>query len=390
MDENTRKFILQHEKEDIRRLSLTLGKRIDLDKDFVLRQINGRQKVKSKITSFYENPEILYPFHLSVEQSSSELTAKYKAGLVGGESLLDLTGGFGVDFAFLSSKFKKNIYVERQSELCELSKHNFKVLGLKNYSIYNEDSVTFLKKSENSAVIFIDPHRRNDSGRKMVSISDCEPNLLDIKDLLVAKSDKCLVKLSPMLDLQQAIKDLNYVSEVHILSVENECKELLLLLQSKTEKMIVVNAINFQKNGKIQSFAFNLENEISARYEIGKITKYLYEPNASVMKSGAFKSVAQNFGIHKLNVNTHLYSSESFVTDFPGRVFEVIEVLDYSKNSIKILKTKYKKANISTRNFPESVEEIRSKTKLNDGGDIYLFACRDYQDKTTIIICSKI
>ena len=371
-------FIRQHEDNDIRELALKLDKDKyrELDVDLLLKQISGRKTAKDKLPSWYNHDEIIYPVHLSIEQASSEATANYKASLIpdGNSTFADLTGGMGVDFAFLSQRFAQSVYVEQNRELCETAGHNFEVLGLQNVATENSTSEAYLEKMLAVDVIYLDPSRRDDTGKKVVRIEDCSPDVTKIQDLLLAKAKIVLIKFSPMLDISLAIKSLKNVSEIHVVSVENECKELLFLLSSEKDRTRYI-AVNLNKNGKIEKFYFTHEEEQNAEISFaGTIGKYLYEPNASILKAGGFKSVAQQFDIQKLHVNSHLYTSDRLISNFPGRVFEVTTWFIPNKKNIKSFVSETKKANISVRNFPMSVAEIRQKTEIKEGGDVYLFA----------------
>ena len=371
-------FIRQHEDNDIRELALKLDKDKyrELDVDLLLKQISGRKTAKDKLPSWYNHDEIIYPVHLSIEQASSEATANYKASLIpdGNSTFADLTGGMGVDFAFLSQRFAQSVYVEQNRELCETAGHNFEVLGLQNVATENSTSEAYLEKMLAVDVIYLDPSRRDDTGKKVVRIEDCSPDVTKIQDLLLAKAKIVLIKFSPMLDISLAIKSLKKVSEIHVVSVENECKELLFLLSSEKDRTRYI-AVNLNKNGKIEKFYFTHEEEQNAEISFaGTIGKYLYEPNASILKAGGFKSVAQQFDIQKLHVNSHLYTSDRLISNFPGRVFEVTTWFIPNKKNIKSFVSETKKANISVRNFPMSVAEIRQKTEIKEGGDVYLFA----------------
>jgi len=371
-------FIRQNEQSDVRKLALKLNKdryrRPDVE--FVLKQISGRQTAKEKFPCCYAHDEIIYPAHLSLEQASSEATAKYKASLIPGENgaFADLTGGMGVDFAFLSQRFVQSVYVEQDPELCEIAGHNFEVLGLRGIEVENSTSETFLKKMPPADLIFLDPSRRDDVGRKVIRIEDCSPDVSKIQDMLLAKAKLVLIKFSPMLDISLAVKSLRNVSEVHIVSVENECKELLFLLSFKADA-VVYNAVNLNKCGDIEKFCFTPEEELGLEIPFAKtVGRYLYEPNASILKAGGFKSVAKQFDIQKLHINSHLYTSDNLITAFPGRVFEVKGWFTPNKKNIKSFLSNTKKANISVRNFPMPVAVIRQKTGLKEGGGTYLFA----------------
>ncbi|MDO5523498.1 MAG: class I SAM-dependent methyltransferase [Bacteroidia bacterium] len=371
-------FILRHEHNDVRELALKLNKENypKPEVELLLKQISGRQTAKNKLPGWYAHPEIIYPIHLSLEQASSEATAKYKTSLIpdGNNTFVDLTGGMGVDFAFLSQRFAHSVYVEQNRELCEIANHNFQVLGLQHIEIENSTGEMFLKKMPVADVIYLDPSRRDDAGKKVVRIEDCSPNVSEIQDLLLAKAKTVLIKFSPMLDISLAIKNLKNVSEVHVVSVENECKELLFLLSSEKEHTRYV-AVNLNKYGNTEKFYFTVEEEQNADVSFTEtIGKYLYEPNASILKAGGFKSIAQQFNIQKLHVNSHLYTSDSLISNFPGRVFKVITWFTPNKKNIKSFVSETQKANISVRNFPMSVAEIRQKTGIKEGGEVYLFA----------------
>ena len=390
MNEETRRFILEHIDDDIHQLALQSGKFPLIDISLAIRQINGKQKVKSKIPSFFRNEDILYPAQLSLEQSSSESTAKYKSTLCEGKSLTDLTGGFGVDCYFLSQRFEQVSYVEQNTELCEIAGHNFKVLGCPNIEIHNTTSEKFLTEMLHSDWIYIDPARRSESGKKTVLLSDCEPDVSALSKLLQQKASKVMIKLSPMLDITAALRELSDTTEIHVISVDNECKEILLILNSISNENPKIKTINISKNKTFQIFECNSEKESACKIEYSSsVEKYLYEPNSSVMKSGLFKSVGSSFSLSKLHVNTHLYTSLEHKTDFPGRIFEVVKIWGNTKQELKELALKIPKANISVRNFPLTVDEIRKKLKIKDGGEIYLFACTLADGKKAIIECRK-
>lgn len=371
-------FIRQNEQEDIRELALKLNNKgvEEEESEFVLKQIAGRQTAKNKIPSWYGIDSVIYPVHLSMEQASSEITAKYKAALLaeGTQSMVDLTGGLGVDFLFLSQRTEQAVYVEHNAELCEIARHNFTELGLRNFEIINEKGEDYLISMSEVDTIYLDPSRRDNSGRKVFWIEDCSPDAVEIKELLLKKAKQVIIKYSPMLDISLAVKSLENVSQVHIVSVENECKELLFLL-SKSEKETAYYAVNLRNNNTVEKFYFTPQEEQAAEISFAEtIGKYLYEPNTSILKAGAFKSVASQFGVQKLHINSHLYTSENLIHDFPGRKFEVKDWFVPNKKNIKSLLAKTEKANISVRNFPMSVAQIRKKTGLKEGGELYLFA----------------
>jgi len=391
MNIETKQFIATHEKEDIFALKLKYKTESKVDINLSIRQITGKQKIKYKVPLFYQTEDILYPAQLSLEQSSSESTAKYKSNLCEGNRLIDLTGGFGVDCCFMSSRFKQVTYVEQQEELCDLAAHNFKALGKEHIKVVHSKTENYLAETEHVDWIFIDPARRSTEGKKVVLLSDCEPNVAILSALLLEKASHVMIKLSPMMDITAAIRELPATSEIHIISVENECKEVLLILDQTAGVNIKIKTINFGINKEDQVFEFNIQDESLANISFSSMLgKYLYEPNAAIMKSGAFKLIGERFKLHKLQRNTHLYTSDELSVEFPGRIFEVKKQWGNSKKELKELVVKIPKANITTRNYPVSVDELRKKLKIKDGGDIYLFACTLNNEQKSIIECNKI
>ena len=305
MDKNTRRFIDKHQDSDVYTLSLLADKYPDVDMQLAVRQITGKQKMRYKVPPFFACTELLYPARLSLEQASSEKTGRYKAGLCKGDTLTDLTGGFGVDSFFFSFCFEKVIYVERQAELCELAKHNFPALKRNNIFVVNDTAESFLDKAGQYDWIFLDPARRTESGKKAVLLSDCEPNAAEIADKLLAKSDHVMIKLSPMIDIAGLTKELPDTAEIHIVSVDNECKEVIVILKKNTTEKISIRTVNFPNNKPVEYFDYFLDDEAGAQASYAEqLHTYLYEPNASVMKSGAFRSVSARFKIGKLHKNS--------------------------------------------------------------------------------------
>ena len=386
----TLRFIEENVRADVRSLALQAKKYPQVDMAMAVAQIAGRQIAEAKVPSWYRTEGLLYPKHLSMEQCSSEATAIYKAGLVEGDTFADLTGGFGIDCSFLSRKFKQADYVERQSELCELAEHNFPLLGLK-IGVHNEDGVEYLKQMHPVDVLFLDPARRDGHGGKTVAISDCEPDVSALEDLLVEKAKKVMVKLSPMLDLSLALKALKYVREVHIVSVNNECKELLLILEKSTDSSeIVIHCEQITSTGEHQHYAFTQEQERTSDCPLAaEVGAYLYEPNASILKAGAYRSLTQAYSVKKLHASSHLYTSPYYIEDFPGRRFEVEAVSGFGKKELKTLLQGLEKANLTIRNFPSSVAELRKRLKLKEGGECYLFATTLPDESKALIKCRK-
>lgn len=386
MNEQTQRFIRENADKDIRTLALSGSKYPDVDMPFALDQIAGRQTARKKIPRWAAIDDVVYPPHLSMEQCSSEQTALYKASMVEGETLVDLTGGFGVDFSFMSGGFKKSIYVERQKHLCEIADSNFGVLKLTGANVVCGDGVEYLETLDHVSWIYLDPARRNEHGGKTYAISDCMPDVTEIKDLLLAKADKVMVKLSPMLDWRKAVADLgNCVSEVHIVSVDNECKELLLIMQREAAELKVLCVNNDEE------FVFGSSDNTSSTESTNSSTApYLYEPNASIMKAGCFAELERAFGAKQVERNSHLFVSEHFIEDFPGRKFRVEKVTTLNKKDIKNALDGIVKANITVRNFPMSVEQLRKRLKIKEGGSDYIFATTLMDKSHVLLLCSRL
>lgn len=389
MNQATKDFILNHANEDVNKLALKSKSYTEVDISIAIKQIEGKQKIKNKIPTFFTNNEILYPHKLSLEQSSSEITAKYKSFICKGYNMADLTGGFGIDCFFLSHNFQKIYYVERQKELCDLAMHNFKILEKPAIEVIHSTSEDFLKTEINIDWIFIDPSRRKESGAKAVFLSDCEPNVFDLQNIMLEKAENVMIKLSPMIDISQLRRDLHFIKEIHVLSVENECKEILVILKRGYNQSINFFAVNFPQKKSIEVFDFEQNDEKNSISSLAEsVQNYLYEPNASILKSGAFKIIGNKFQLSKLHKNSHLYTSNELKSNFYGRIFEVKKVLNFNKEELK--KMDLSKANIAARNFPISVKDLRNKIKIKEGGNDYVFATTLQSEKKVLIICNKI
>lgn len=388
-------FVKNHQNDEITNLLLQAKKYPKLNIPDLVLQIKARQKAKLKLPEWFENENIIFPKMLSVEQCSSEITAKFKATLVAGETLIDLTGGMGVDVAYMSKNFKKAFYFEQNTDLLNLTKYNFEQLGIENVAFVEGNSVEKLSEipptnfNQNSWV-YLDPHRRDDTGSKVVRLQDCEPNILAIKNLLFEYTDNILLKASPMLDIDLAILDLGNVSQVYVIAVENEVKEVLFHLQNNIENSrdVILNAVNLTKQHS-KPLSFTKSEEKNASITIDTPKQYLYEPNAAIMKSGGFRFVAQHFDLQKIAPNSHLYTSEKLVENFQGRAFKIMAVCKLDKKEIS-KHVSENKANITIRNFPLTVQQIRDKLKLSDGGSEYLFATTDAQNQKIVIVCRKL
>ncbi len=380
-------FILEKMSTDI--MTVLLRKPIfeGVSQKELAEQIEAKKRCQDKLPTWFSTPNIYYPNKLNIEQTSSELTAQYKAQIVDGKSLVDLTGGLGIDSYFFSKKIGAVLHCEINPELSEIAHHNFEILGQENIACYPVDGVDFLQSStSNFDWIFVDPSRRNDRKGKVFLLEDCLPNLPEHLPLLFEKTQNILVKTSPLLDIKLGVEELDFVKEVHVVAVQNEVKELLFILEKGYEGSIKVNTVNLQTRQN-DAFNFYLKEEQNVTIDFGEPSSFLYEPNAAILKSGGFKSVAKAYNLKKLHPHSHLYTSESIV-DFPGRRFKVQQVLPYSKKSLKSIAVT--KANITTRNFPMSVAELRKKHKIKDGGDCYLFFTKDHNDTLIVLNCSKV
>lgn len=389
MNKATKDFIREHADADVRQLALQAKKNPEVDLTYALEQIAGRQKAKMKLPSWAKIDEMVYPPHISMEQCSSELTAKYKAEIVPcGNCFVDLTGGFGVDFSFIAKKFKHAVYVERQNHLCAIASENFRLLGLDNAEAINADGIEYLHQMDHADLVFIDPARRDDHGGRTYGIADCTPNVLEVMDELMQKTDMLLLKLSPMLDWRKAVRDLGGASEVHIVSVDNECKELLIMVRHDVQQIKVV-CVNLLSNGERDVFEFDDTESTPMHQKISSKT-YLFEPNASIMKAGCFDEIQARFPVAQLDNNSHLFVSDHEIPDFPGRRFKIEHVTSMNKRELKEALAGIDRANIAVRNFPVSVAELRKKLKLKDGGDVFIFATTVAKEGHQLFICRKI
>ena len=436
MNQATQDFIRQHQDEDVRQLAFLGSKYPEVDMPFALDQIRGRKMARVKLPRWASLEGIIYPPHISMEQCSSESTALYKAELAarllglpassyGIEmkaeneiEFVDLTGGFGVDFSYIAARLGvKSMYVERQAHLCEAAKENFGRLGLKNAIVKNGDGIevlhSFLPKKDDAAstddslgitydqplsllktklglkLIFIDPARRDGAGNKVVSLKDCTPDVTVLQEEMLSKADYVIIKLSPMLDWHRAISELSHVREVHIISVNNECKELLLVLSARNmDENLRIYCIN-----DAQSFVCEESDMETSSVKIAPSTleemQYLYEPNASLMKAGCFGILSDRYDARMLSKNSHLFVSQAPIDAFPGRSFRIIAVSSFNKKELKRHLSGITKANIATRNFPLSVAELRKRLKLKDGGETYIFATTLSDESHVLVITEK-
>lgn len=462
MNQATQDFIRQHQDDDVRQLAFLGSKYPEVDMPFALDQIRGRKMARVKLPRWASLEGIIYPPHISMEQCSSESTALYKAelaarllGLPASSSgtemkaeneieFVDLTGGFGVDFSYIAARLGvKSMYVERQAHLCEAAKENFERLGLKNAIVKNGDGIevlhSFLPKKDDAAsaddslgiiydqplsllktklglkLIFIDPARRDDAGNKVVSLKDCTPDVTVLQEEMLSKADYVIIKLSPMLDWHRAVSELSHVREVHIISVNNECKELLLVLSARNMDEMEASSADgvggteeaegtdgaVKYAGKLriycvndaQSFVCDESDMETSSVKIAPSTleemQYLYEPNASLMKAGCFGVLSGRYDARMLSKNSHLFVSQAPIEAFPGRSFRIIAISSFNKKELMSHLSGITKANIATRNFPLSVAELRKRLKLKDGGETYIFATTLSDESHVLVITEK-
>jgi precorrin-6B methylase 2 len=392
-------FIREHADDDVRQLALRGSKMSEVDLSYALEQIAGRQKAHTKLPSWASIDGIVYPPHLSMEQCSSELTARYKASIAGkGALFVDLTAGFGVDMAFIAQGFQKAVHVERQPQLCAISSENYNVLGLNHIEVVCGDGVEYLHTMNHADLLFIDPARRDEHGGRTYGIADCTPNVLEMLDEMLEKADRVMIKLSPMLDWRKAVADLGKVNEVHIISVDNECKELLLAVKSeeRTENSasssLRVVCVNLLSDGNKECFEFDgyHASPSSSAFHFSPFdSRFLYEPNASIMKAGCFGLLEQRFGVMQLDKNSHLFVSDKEVIGFPGREFLIEKRTSMNKRELKAALADIDKANITVRNFPMSVAELRKRLKLKEGGEVYIFATTIANEGHQLLVCRK-
>lgn len=441
MNEKTTQYTLAHADDDVRQLALKGCSDAEVDMVMALQQISGRQIARSKIPSWAALNDIHYPVHMSMEQCSSEATARYKARLVTRameamdhqspstpfRKLVDLTGGFGVDFAFMAETFDESIYVERNESLCAIVYHNLQVLanamkpseslsspklinpsGPQAFSVVNAEAEEFLRRmEEHVALIYIDPARRDKQGMRTYSLSDCTPDVLPMMDELLSKADHVLLKLSPMLDWRKAMADVGseHVEQIHIVAVGGECKELLLFISATGSPKPLLVCSNDDRQESFYLFepteassitettqfakSHNLRNPRETQWS-EKPRRFLFEPHAALMKGGFFNELAQRYGVSPLAPNSHLFTSDKLVDNFPGRTFHVTAVSTMNKQELKEKVMPIKQANISVRNFPMSVDALRKKLKLSEGGNTYLFATTLVDGRHIILLGNKL
>lgn len=391
MTDALKRFVREHAGEDTASLLLKSGRYPGVDVPFAVTQIQARRQIRAKLPSWYACEGLVFPSKVAAEQCSSEPTAQYKQRFVRNTDVVcDLTGGLGVDAYFFSRKAHRVHYIERYPDYCEAARLNFRELGAGNITVTEGDAVALLDMQPAPDVIYIDPARRAACDKRVFALPDCEPDLLQLRETLLRKAPKVVAKLSPMADIRHTLSLLPGVTEVHVLSVRNECKELIVVLEREGSGEPTVRCVNFTAEGAEQVFAFTFGEEAAAvAPPAGEVQAYLYEPNASVLKAGAFKCAAQRFGLQKLHPSSHLYTAGVELPDFPGRVFAVEEVFPFTGKTAKILSKSVPQANVAVRNFPLSVDEFRKRTRIAEGGPVYLFATTLAGSEKVAVKCRK-
>ncbi len=388
-NQETKEFIAAHRNDDIRVLALQAARYPSVDIREAVTQIQGWQIAKDKLPAWAAISDIIYPVRLSMEQCSSEATARYKAQIAQGSRMADLTGGFGIDCSYMAQNFDSAIYIERNSSLCNIARHNFKLLNLKHIEVKNAVCEEIIDTLPHCDWIYADPARRDRVGGRVVALSDCEPDIPLLEERLMSRCNKAMIKCSPMLDITAACRNLRYIKEVHIIAVNNECKELLLILAHSTESTpIGLHCINIQKDSN-QRFSTTIEAAQTSATYTDSVKEYLYEPNSAIQKGGCNAALSHTMNIEKLHPNSQLFTSQTLISDFPGRIFTVEAVSPFPKKETKRLLDGIKQANITVRNFPDSVEGLRKRLKIAEGGDIYIFATTLNNGDKILIRCRK-
>ncbi len=384
-------FIWTHRRDDPQRMALSARKYPDLPMAYIAGQIDFLQKIEKKVPSWYREG-LRFPAALSMEQASSEATARFKAGLFSGKKMADLSGGLGVDSFFFAQVFAAATYVESNEELAEVVRHNFDTLGIRNTTFVTAGAEDFLRDTDGAFdLLYLDPSRRHQQKGKVFQLQDCSPNILALKNLALEKSPRILVKTAPLLDIHLAARQLEQVRHIWVVASGDECREVLYLLEREPVPLeqIPVEAVQINKDGTVQSFRFSYAEENTAEVEYRLPQQFLYEPNPAILKSGAFRSFARQYGLAKLQQHTHLYTSTDYVAGLPARAFAIEAVCKYDRKAVQAC-VPGNKANISTRNFPDNAEAVRKKLGLADGGDVYLFAVTDMDGKKVLVVGKKI
>ena len=392
LPEAARRYVAAHLHDDPAHLALQARRHPHLPVPELVRQIQARQKARVKLPTWADNQELIFPPALSVEQASSERTATYKAGLVAGASrLADLTGGFGADAAHFAAVVGHVDYVERDAQLAAVVTYNLQQLGIGNITTHAADAAAFLRASEAQFDwLFLDPARRDQRGGKTYRLADCEPDVPRLLPLLLRHAPRILLKTSPMLDIELAIQELKHVRRLWVLAVDNEVKEVLYELGAEPAVDPERLAVNLRRDGTQHDFRLNRAREARAVPRYAEAQQYLYEPNAAILKAGAFKSIGTAYELLKIQQHSHLYTSQDLRANFPGRIFQILATEKADGPHLKKHLGPEGRAHVTTRNFPESVADFRRRTGIREGGDIYLFATTDLRGRLVVLVCEKL
>lgn len=395
-----RDFIAAHLNDDTAKLLFAAHRFPEVDMSFVVEQIEARKRLRTKLPEWYANPDLIMSGRIPAEQCSSEQTARFKRFVMGNDvhSLCDMTGGMGVDFWYMSRGLDHAIYTERQEALCFAARHNFSVLSAAEIAENPAAKKTEIEVREGYStempvpdvdVIYLDPARRSTDGSRIYEIEDCEPNVIEWQDILLQHCRRLIVKVSPMADITRTIARMKDVSDIYVVSVRNECKELL-IVQQKEASFIKVHCVDFLPQ-KTLSFDYDLSASYSHKYDgTAELGHYFYEPDVSIMKAQAFDPLMSQYDIFALDKDSHYFMSDELIEAFPGRIFEIDEIIDASSRQLKQLKRVVPQANIATRNFPLSPEELKKKTGIRDGGEVYLFGTTHREKGSILIRCHKV
>ncbi|MBO7492461.1 MAG: SAM-dependent methyltransferase [Bacteroidales bacterium] len=384
-DEKTLQYVMAHADDDVSRLALQPAP-AGVNLAFALQQIKGRQKAQEKLPDFFACQEIVYPPTVNMEQCSSTLTAQYKASLVAGVTFADLSGGFGVDTFQLSTRFSHGFYVEPNESLAQMVQHNMGVMGIHNVEMLTETMERALPAIGTVDWLYVDPSRRDTHGQRVVGLAQCVPDVVANKAPLLEKASKgIMLKLSPMLDIREALRLLPETTAVHVVAVHGECKELLFLL-AKEAQPLTYTAVNMGKS-ETQCFCFTPEEEAQAVPTwAGKVGEYLYEPNAAIMKAGGYKILTSRYPVCKLGPSTHLYTADEMLQSFPGRCFRVLITMPFHKSAIRGLTAELGKANVAVRNFPLTADELRNRLKIRDGGNTFIIGTTIGKEEKVLVV----
>ena len=385
LNDDVQQFIADNLQTEITKLILKGSPFANISIQELANQLVAKQKSTKKLPTWFSSDKIYYPAKISIEQTSSETTANYKSTIISGDAIIDLTGGFGVDCYYFSKQFKKVIHCEINEELSNIVQHNYQQLNIQNINTFCGNGFDYLKGTDQVFdCIYIVPSRRDDVKGKVFMLKDCQPYIPPKIDFFFTKANQILIKVSPILDLKNTIRELQNVKEIHIVALHNEVKEVLFLLEKSYTNPIQIKTINILKSEN-QIFDFDFEQDLISTYS--EPLSYLYEPNVAILKSGGFHQISKKLNVYKLHQHSHVYTSKKLI-NFPGRAFKIEQVIPYDKKKLKKLLPN-NKANITTRNFPKTVAQIRKETKIKDGGNTYIFFTTDVNNKAKLVICKK-